>query len=268
MPNDRLRVLFVGDVFADVGRRVLAENLRGVLDEHAVDLCIANGENCAGGRGITQPLAKKLHKYGAQIITGGNHSLTNQDGHIAHQTDPNLLRPHNLPPGNVGVGKLLYQLTDAISVGVVNLMGRTFSHDIYDCPFRTGLEAVQELAEHTPIVIVDFHAEATSEKIAFALYVDGQVSAVIGTHTHVQTADERILAKGTAFISDVGMTGPEDSVIGMRKEQIIRKFMLQTYERFEPSQSGPMLNAALIDIDPKSGKALEIRRILKRVTFQ
>jgi metallophosphoesterase (TIGR00282 family) len=268
MPSDRVRVLFVGDVFADVGRRVLAEHLQGLIEEHGVDLCIVNGENCAGGRGVTAPLVKKLHHYGAQVITGGNHSLTNPDGHLAHQTDPHLLRPHNLPPGNVGVGKTLYTLTDAIGVGVLNLMGRTFSHDTYDCPFRTGQEAVKALSELTPIIIVDFHAEATSEKIAFALLMDGQVSAVLGTHTHVQTADERILAKGTAFISDVGMTGPEESVIGMRKEQVIRKFMLQTYERFEPSPSGPMLNAVIVDIDAKTGKALEIRRILKRVVFQ
>jgi metallophosphoesterase (TIGR00282 family) len=267
MQNDRINVLFVGDVFADAGRRVLAENLKRIIDENAIDVCIVNGENCAGGRGITLPLAKKLHKYGAHIITGGNHSLVNIDGNIAHNTDRFLLRPLNLPPGNLGIGMTIFPLTDTINIGVINLMGRTFFNETYDCPFRLGMAAITELSQKTPIIIIDFHAEASSEKIAFAHAVDGQVSAVFGTHTHVQTADERILPKGTGFITDVGMTGPEDSVIGMKKEVIIRRFTLQTYERFEPSGSGPMLNGIIAEIDTKTGRTLSLRRIFERVIF-
>jgi hypothetical protein len=262
-----MKILFVGDIFGDVGRRVLAEKLKSVIESNAIDLCIANGENSAGGRGLTGNLVKKLRKYGVGVITGGNHSFTIPDNDASFMELPYVLRPLNFPPENIGHGSTIHTLEDGRRVGVINLQGRTFHKENVDCPFRSGKTAIDELRQKTNIIIVDIHAETTSEKLAFANYVDGQVSAVIGTHTHVQTADERILKRGTAFLSDVGMTGPEDSIIGMKSATVVRHFVLQTHVRFEPSSEGPMLNAAVIDIDDKSGLALGISRIFERVVF-
>jgi 2',3'-cyclic-nucleotide 2'-phosphodiesterase len=262
-----MRILFIGDIFADIGRRVLAAKLSSLLTEKKVDCCIANGENTAGGRGLTGNLAKKLRKYGVSIITGGNHSFTIPDNDASFMDEPHVLRPLNFPPGNIGHGSALIACANGQSIGVVNLQGRTFHHESLDCPFRTGKAAIEELRKSTNIIFVDFHAEATSEKLAFATHVDGSASAVIGTHTHVQTADERILRGGTAFLSDAGMTGPEESIIGMKSEPVIRHFVLQTHTRFEPSTKGAMLNAVLIDVDDESGKAVAITRIFERVDF-
>jgi hypothetical protein len=254
-------------VFADIGRRVLAEKLAPFVRDRQVDFCIANGENAAGGRGLTGNLAKKLRKYGIAVITGGNHSFTIPDNDLSFMDEPHVLRPLNYPPGNIGHGSALITLDNGQRVGVVNLQGRTFLHESLDCPFRAGRAAIEELRKETKVVIVDFHAEATSEKLAFATYVDGLASAVIGTHTHVQTADERILKNGTAFITDAGMTGPEESIIGMDAEPVVRRFVLQTYTRFEPASGGAMLNGVIVDVDETSGKALAISRIFERVTF-
>ncbi|MBD3392280.1 MAG: TIGR00282 family metallophosphoesterase [Chitinivibrionales bacterium] len=260
-----MKVLFIGDIFGNAGRRVLAAHLAAVVEKHDIDLCIANGENAAGGWGLTANILKKLHKYGVQVVTGGNHSFANQDILPAFESDPSLLRPLNFPPGNPGIGKTVYTLPDGRKAGVVNLQGRTFFPEALDCPFRLGLEAIEELRRETPVIIVDFHAEATSEKIAFATYIDGKASAVLGTHTHVQTADERVFPGGTAFISDVGMTGPEQSAIGMKTKGIVRRFLLQTPVRFEPSNDGPMLNAVVVDIDDATGRTAGIARVFERV---
>jgi metallophosphoesterase (TIGR00282 family) len=262
-----MKILFVGDVFADSGRRVLAERLASLIAERGADCCIVNGENAAGGHGLTGNLARKLRKFGADAITGGNHSFTFPDNDASFMDEPHILRPLNYPPGNPGHGIALLTLAGGHTVGIVNLQGRTFHRETIDCPFRTGKEAVEALREKTPVVIVDFHAETTSEKLAFASYIDGRASAVLGTHTHVQTADERILPGGTAFISDVGMTGPEASIIGMKADGVIRRFLLQTAVRFEPAAGGPMLNAVVIDIDQATGRALSIERIFERITF-
>jgi 2',3'-cyclic-nucleotide 2'-phosphodiesterase len=262
-----MRILFIGDVFADTGRRVLADKLEALIRERRVDCCIANAENTAGGRGLTANLAKKLRKYGVDIITGGNHSFTIPDNDSSFMNEPYILRPLNYPPGNIGHGSALITLDNGQRIGVVNLQGRTFHHESLDCPFRCGRTAIEELLKETKVIIVDFHAEATSEKLAFALYSDGMASAVIGTHTHVQTADERILKGGTAFITDAGMTGPEESVIGMNAESVVRHFVLQTHTRFEPASGGAMLNGVLVDVDETTGKAITITRILERVSF-
>jgi metallophosphoesterase (TIGR00282 family) len=263
-----MKVLFIGDIFGNVGRRILAERLPSLIKEHAIDVCIGNGENAAGGKGLTGKLFKKLRKYGIQVVTGGNHSFTIPDNEYGFMDDPNVLRPFNYPPGNIGKGFTIYTLPDNRTIGVLNLQGRTFFNQALDCPFRTADAAVQKIRETTPVILVDFHAEATSEKIAFAAYMDGRVSAVVGTHTHVQTADEKILPGGTAFICDAGMTGPEDSVIGMQNALVIRRFLLQTPVRFEPSESSPLLNGVIIDIDDNSGKAVSISRIYERVVFK
>jgi hypothetical protein len=209
-----------------------------------------------------------MHKYGVDVITGGNHSLSNSDVSAAMETDNTLLRPLNLPPGNMGSGRCVFRLPDGRKLGAINLIGRTYLNEKPDCPFRAGRFAVEEMVDETKIILIDIHAETTSEKAALANYLDGRVSAVLGTHTHVQTADERILPNGTAFISDVGMTGPEDSIIGMKKNLVIRRFLLQTYVRFEPATGGPMLNAVVVDIDDTNGKSRSIRRIYERLEFQ
>ncbi|MDG5815876.1 TIGR00282 family metallophosphoesterase [Chitinispirillales bacterium ANBcel5] len=262
-----MRILFIGDIFGNPGRRALAERLSSLIDDNSVDVCIANGENAAGGRGITANLFKKLRKYGVHVITGGNHSFAIPDNDKIFMDHPAILRPHNYPPGNIGKGTTLFTLEDGRSIGVVNLQGRTFFHETLDCPFRMGKAAIKELRETTPIIFVDFHAEASSEKIALAWHVDGLATAVVGTHTHVQTADEHILPGGTAFITDVGMTGPENSCIGMKPEGVIKRFLLQTYARFEPSNSSPMINGVIIDADDDTGKALSISRIFERLSL-
>ena len=262
-----MKILFIGDIFGNAGKRVLAQRLEALRKERGIDLCVANAENIAGGKGITHNLLKKLYKFGVDVVTGGNHSLACADSYDDYTGDPRLLRPHNLPPGNIGKGVAVHTLADGRKIGVVNLLGRTFSPEAFDCPLRTGLLAVERLREETPCILVDMHAEATSEKRALAHYLNGKVSAVVGTHTHVQTADEKILENGTAYITDVGMTGPEDSVIGMKKDLVVKRFLLQTHVRFEPAEGQPMLNAVIIDIDDASGRAASIERIYERITF-
>jgi 2',3'-cyclic-nucleotide 2'-phosphodiesterase len=265
--ND-MKILFIGDIFGNTGKRVLAERLESIVVEKSIDVCVANAENIAGGKGITANLRKKLYKFGVNVITGGNHSLACPDSYNDYASDPNMLRPHNLPPGNIGKGSAIFTLPDGRKLGVINLLGRTFSQEQYDCPFRTGLAAVEELLRSTPCILVDFHAEATSEKRALAHYLDGKASALLGTHTHVQTADEKILLNGTAFITDVGMTGAEDSAIGMKTDIVVKRFLLQTHVRFEPAEGGPMLNAVIIDINDSTGRANAIERIYERIAFK
>jgi 2',3'-cyclic-nucleotide 2'-phosphodiesterase len=262
-----MKILFIGDVFGTLGKRVLAERLPSLLKEHSIDVCIANGENIAGGNGLTHNLISKLRKFGVNVITGGNHSFANADAFDDFANDPYVLRPQNFPPGNPGKGMAVYLLPDGRSLGILNLQGRVFFNESLDCPFRMGMAAIEELGRSAKAIIVDFHAEASSEKKAFAAYVDGKASAVIGTHTHVQTADEIVSAAGTAYITDAGMTGSEESIIGMKKENVLKKFLLQTAARFEPSESGPMLNGVVIDTDDGSGKATAISRIYERLRF-
>jgi metallophosphoesterase (TIGR00282 family) len=262
-----MRILFIGDVFGNVGRRILAERLSPIIADNDIDVCIGNGENVSGGRGMTKNLFRKLRKYGLNVITGGNHSFAVADNDYSFMNEPMVLRPMNYPPKNLGHGSTIFTLGDGRGIGVINVMGRTFMHESLDCPFRACAEAISEIRKRTPVILIDFHAEASSEKAALAWYVDGQASAVVGTHTHVQTADERILPKGTAFITDAGMTGPEVSIIGMKADGVIKKYLLQTYVRFEPSEEGAMLNGVIIDVDDDTGKAVSISRIYEHVTF-
>jgi len=263
-----MKILFIGDVFGNVGRRALADRLSPIIEEHGIDVCVGNGENVSGGRGMTRNLFRKLRKYGLNVITGGNHSFSVDDKDFSFMAEPVVLRPLNFPPSNLGHGTTVFTLEDGRKIGVVNLMGRTFMHESLDCPFRMGMESIKELKKETSVILVDFHAEASSEKAAFAHYVDGMASAVIGTHTHVQTADERILPNGTAFITDAGMTGPGASIIGMKPEGVIKKYLLQTYVRFEPSEEGAMLNGVIIEVDDDTGKALSITRLFEHVAFR
>ncbi|MCL2219899.1 MAG: TIGR00282 family metallophosphoesterase [Chitinispirillia bacterium] len=263
-----MKILFIGDIFGNVGRRVLAERLSSLVEDNGIDVCVGNGENVSGGRGMTKNLFRKLRKYGLNVITGGNHSFSVGDNDYSFMAEPVVLRPLNYPPNNLGHGSTIFTLPDGRKIGVINAMGRTFMHDSLDCPFRMTQDAVDELKKETPVILIDLHAEASSEKAALAWHLDGQISALIGTHTHVQTADERILPKGTAFITDAGMTGPGASIIGMKPEGVIRKYMLQTYVRFEPSDEGAMLNGVIIEVDDGSGKAVSISRVFEQVTLR
>ncbi len=263
-----MRILFLGDVFGSCGKRILAEHLPEILSEHAIEVCIANAENVAGGKGITLNILKKFHKYGVDIVTGGNHSMSRPEVFTETPPQKHVLRPLNLRHEERGEGSTVFTLSDGRKIGVINLCGRTYFNEDLECPFTVAKAIAQHMAVETAHIIVDFHAEATSEKVCLANYLDGRVSAVLGTHTHVQTADERILPKGTAYISDVGMTGPEDSAIGMKLKQVIDRFVNQAHVRFQPASAGPMLNGVILEIDESTGKATAIQRLYQRYRFK
>jgi 2',3'-cyclic-nucleotide 2'-phosphodiesterase len=255
-----MKLLFIGDIVGKIGRNALKALLPAIVNKYKIDLVIANGENAAGGFGITETLASEIFGYGVHIITTGNHVWDKKEFIPQISKEDRVLRPLNYPPGVPGYGSLLYSVHDGFKVAVVNLSGRVFMSNI-DCPFRTGLEEVERLSASTRIIIIDFHAEATSEKIAFGYFLDGKVSAVIGTHTHVQTADEKILDGGTAYITDVGMTGPAHSVIGIEVEQIIQRFLTNMPMRFETAKGKGILCAVIIEIDEKTGRSSAIHRL-------
>jgi metallophosphoesterase (TIGR00282 family) len=255
-----MRTLFLGDIFGKPGRKLIQEKLRGLIHEYRIDFCIANIENAAGGFGVTQPIAEELLKCGIDVLTSGNHIWDKRAITPYLSEQPRLLRPHNYPKGVPGSGVYIGDTSCGVRVGVLNLQGRVFMASI-DCPFTTGLAAVESMRKQTPIIIVDFHAEATSEKQAMGWFLDGQVSAVLGTHTHVQTADERILPRGTAFITDLGMTGPHDSVIGSVQDLALDRFLRQIPVRLEPASGNLRVCGAVIEIDEANGRALSIERI-------
>jgi metallophosphoesterase (TIGR00282 family) len=256
-----MNILFVGDIYGRPGRRAASEWIPKLFRQRAIDVCIANGENAAGGFGITEGVAQKLFAYGIDVITTGNHVWDKKEVLEYIGRASALLRPANYPPGVAGRGRLVVRGRNDVPVGVLNLQGRVHMRDI-DCPFRVGQDEIEKLRQETSVILVDFHAEATSEKIAFGWYVDGKVSAVIGTHTHVQTGDERILPGGTAYITDVGMTGPYDSVIGAEKRDAIRHFLTQMPTKFTPAKQDIRFCAVLIDVDEETGKARRIERIV------
>lgn len=254
-----MRVLFIGDIVGEPGRKMVRSQIRSLNEKYQPDLVIANGENAAGGFGITPDIAEELFSLGIHVLTSGNHVWDKKEIEPYLTKQDRLIRPANYPSENPGYGSVIIS-TAAGKAAVLNLEGRVFMSNLED-PFRTGAREIEKLRKETQIVIIDFHAEATSEKIALALHLDGKASAVIGTHTHVQTADERILASGTAFITDAGMTGPSDSVIGVKKEQAIARFLYQTPHRFELPKGPVHLNAVFLEIDGKTGKANSIERI-------
>jgi 2',3'-cyclic-nucleotide 2'-phosphodiesterase len=255
-----VKLLFIGDIIGKPGREALSRELHRIVDRHMVDLVIANGENAAGGFGLTAETAQELFKCGIQMITSGNHIWDKKDSLEYIKREERIVRPANYPEGTPGKGAAIARTPGGVKVGILNLEGRVFMNNL-DCPFRCADREIAKLKEETPIVFVDFHAEATSEKISLGWYLDGRVSAVVGTHTHVQTADERILSAGTAFITDVGMTGPFDSVIGVKKEEAIQKFITQRPAKFEIAKRDIRINAVVIEVDEKSGLATGIERI-------
>ena len=254
-----MKILFIGDIIGEPGRKMVRAKMRDLMEVHRPDLVIANGENAAGGFGITSEIAEELFSLGIHVLTSGNHVWDKKEIEPYLTKQDRLIRPANYPAGNSGYGSVVIS-TGSGKAAVLNLEGRVFMSNLED-PFRVAEREITKLKKETPVVIIDFHAEATSEKIALAWHVDGQASAVIGTHTHVQTADERILSAGTAFITDAGMTGPTDSVIGVKKEQAIARFLFQTPHRFEIPKGPVHLNAVVIEVDGATGRANSIERI-------
>jgi metallophosphoesterase (TIGR00282 family) len=255
-----VKLLFIGDIIGKPGRQALSRELHRIVDRYNVDLVIANGENAAGGFGITEETAKELYKAGIDIMTSGNHIWDKKDSYEYIKREDRLIRPANYPVGTPGKGSAVVVTPGGIKVGVLNLEGRVFMNSL-DCPFRVADKEIALLREETQVILVDFHAEATSEKSSLGWYLDGRVSAVVGTHTHVQTADERILPGGTAYLTDVGMTGGFDSVIGVRKDEPIEKFLTMLPVKFEVAKNEIRLNGVYIEVDEVSGKALAIERI-------
>ncbi|MDD5600579.1 MAG: TIGR00282 family metallophosphoesterase [Actinomycetota bacterium] len=255
-----MKVLFLGDVFGKPGREILKNKLPSLVEENNIDFIIANGENAAGGIGITPDICETLLYMGVDIITSGNHIYKKREIYDYIERQPRLLKPANYPPSTPGSGYHIMSDKKNNKIAVINICGRVFI-DYFDCPFRTIDKILSNVRKETPVIIVDFHAEVTSEKVAMGWYLDGRVSAVVGTHTHVQTADERILPGGTAYITDVGMVGPRNSVIGVKKENIIKKFLTMMPQKFTVSEDDYLVNGVVININEKNGRAESINRL-------
>ncbi len=255
-----MKILFIGDIVGKPGRRAVRELLPELISHHEASLVIANGENAAAGFGITKDIVEELFDCQIDVLTSGNHVWDKREtlDFIGDYRD--FIRPANYPPGTPGTGSVVFWTREGIGVGVINLAGRVFMTPV-DCPFRVAEQEINRFKEKTPVIIVDFHAEATSEKKALGYFLADRVSAVLGTHTHVQTADEEIMAGGAAYISDVGMTGPHDSVIGIKRELIIERFIRQIPNRFEVARENVRLQGVVLDIDEETGKSRAIERL-------
>jgi len=255
-----MKVLFIGDIFGEPGRRALARAVPRLVAQRQIDIVIGNGENVAGGFGITPELAEELFDLGLAVITTGNHAWDKKEILDYFPQEPRLLRPANYPSGVPGNGSVVVESAGGEQLGVLQLMGRAYMPTL-DCPCQVAKKELAALKKRTVAVIVDMHAEATSEKMAMGHYLDGEVVAVVGTHTHVQTADDQILPKGTAYVTDIGMTGPLHSVIGVKKELAIEKFLTGMPRRFEVASGPAIFCAVLLELDARLGKALSIERI-------
>jgi len=255
-----MKILFIGDIIGRPGREMVRKGLRKLVEHYGADFVIANAENSAAGFGVTKDIGDTLLEYGVDVMTSGNHIWDKKEviEYIAGQ--PKLLRPANYPAGVPGRGSYVGQTGDGRAVGVINVQGRVFMIPIDD-PFTVVLKEIEVMKARTRVIIVDFHAEATSEKVAMGWHLDGKVTLVVGTHTHVQTADERILPNGTACLTDAGMTGPHDSIIGMEREPSLGRFLSGMPTRYEPATGNPRLNGVVVEADDKTGKALAITRI-------
>lgn len=256
-----MKILFIGDVVGSIGRDMIKEYLPKLKEKYRPHVTIINGENAAAGRGITEKIYRGFLEAGAQAVTLGNHAWDNREIYDFIDNEKYLVRPANFPDNNPGKGMIFLKINKE-EMAVINLQGRTFMQP-NDCPFQKAEQLVKIARERTPIIFVDFHAEATSEKQAMGWFLDGKVSAVIGTHTHVQTADQRILPNGTAFMSDVGMTGPYDTILGMERESVLKKFLTGMPARFEVPKNGrSQLSAVYLEVDKTNGNAKKIDRIL------
>jgi len=265
-----VKLLFIGDIVGQPGRHAVKELLPKLREQHELDFVVANGENSAGGSGITPKTAGEIFAAGVDVITSGDHLWDQKEVMELLVGEKRFLRPLNYPTGTPGQGSGLYEIQNSKSkiknsIGILNVQGRTFMQPPLEHPFLLAAEEVKRLRERAKIIFVDFHAEATSEKIAFGRFLDGQVSAVVGTHTHVQTADEQIFRGGTAYLSDAGFTGPHESVLGREIEPIIQRFLTGMPQRFEVARERVILHGALIEIDDASGRALKIQRVAETV---
>jgi metallophosphoesterase (TIGR00282 family) len=268
--NFTVKLLFIGDIVGSPGRRAVTELLPRLRQAHHLDFVIANGENSAGGSGITPGTAGEIFSAGVDAITSGDHLWDQKEVMDLLANEKRFVRPLNYPPGTPGQGSALFEVRSPASgirssIAVLNAQGRTFMPPLEN-PFRLVAEEVKRLRERTKIIFVDFHAEATSEKIAFARMLDGQVSAVVGTHTHVQTADEQIFPGGTAYLTDAGFTGPHEGVLGREIEPVLKKFITAMPQRFEVAKNRIQLHGAVIEIDDVSGKAVKILRVSENLT--
>jgi hypothetical protein len=259
-----MKILFIGDIVGRPGREAVAKLLPILKKEYQLQFIIANAENAAGGSGITSGVSGELFDSGIDVLTSGDHIWKKREIFEFINQEERILRPLNFPIGAPGRGFGVFKTKEGFKVGVINVNGRVFMEAL-DCPFRTTLVAVEALSKETKVIIVDVHAEATSEKVALGWYLDGRVSAILGTHTHIQTADERILPQASAYLTDVGMTGPYDSVIGRRIEDVLERFLSCVPVRFEVAQDNIQLQGVVLDIDEKTGKARAITRIQRKV---
>lgn len=253
-----MKILFIGDIVGRAGRAVLKHNLQIIKEKNQIDFTIANVENAAGGFGLTSKLGEEILKLGVDVMTSGNHIWDKKEVYDYLARQDRLLRPGNYPPETPGRCHFVGESRQGNLVGVLNLQGRVFMPTI-DCPFRFAQQEISKLRETTPVIIIDFHAEATSEKMAFGWFVDGSVSAVVGTHTHIPTADARVLPEGTAYISDVGMTGSYESVIGMQIGSSVSRFLTGLPSRFEPATDSPRLCSVILDVDETTGLTRSIK---------
>ncbi len=254
------RLLFIGDIVGKPGRELVRRGLAAIVAEHAIDCVIANAENSAAGFGITREIGEHLLDYGVDVMTSGNHIWDKKEAIDYIGIEPRLLRPINYPAGVPGNGSYITRARNDVSVGVINAMGRVFMLNIDD-PFTGVAREVEAMRQRTRIIFVDFHAEATSEKIAMGWHLDGTVTAMVGTHTHVQTADERILPRGTAYLTDAGMTGAHDSIIGVEIRPALDRFLNGMPARFETATANPRLNAVIVEADEHTGRATDIERL-------
>jgi 2',3'-cyclic-nucleotide 2'-phosphodiesterase len=259
-----MKILFIGDIVGSPGREAVKGLVPKLQNEYDLDFVVANAENAAGGSGITASVARDLFESGVNVLTSGDHIWKKHEIFEIIDKDERILRPLNFPAGVAGRGACLFKAKNGASIGVVNVNGRVFMEAL-ECPFRAAKQAVEELLKSTKIIIVDIHAEATSEKVALGWYLDGEVSAVMGTHTHVQTADEKILPGGCAYITDVGMTGPLDSVIGRKVEDVLVRFLTAVPVRFEVASENIQLQGVILDIDDDTGKARSIVRVQRKL---
>jgi len=254
-----VNIIFIGDIVGNPGRHALSQELHRLVDRYRADLVVANGENAAGGFGLTEEVSREIFSAGVDVITGGNHIWDKREACSFLDVEDRIVRPANYPEGVPGQGSVVVTTPGGKKIGILNLEGRVFMNNL-ECPFRIADRLVEGLRSETSIIFVDIHAEATSEKIALGWYLDGRVSAVVGTHTHVQTADERVLPAGTAVITDAGMTGSFDSVIGMRKESVIQRFLTQLPVKFEVAKRDVRIQGVVVTVDEDTGRAAAIER--------
>lgn len=259
-----MKILFIGDIVGSPGRDAVKQLLPGLKKEFALDFVVANAENASGGSGITAKVADELFASGVSVLTSGDHIWKKKDIFDIINQEERILRPVNFPAGAPGRGEHVYLAGNGKKIGVVNVQGRVFMQPI-ECPFKTVMAAVEAIRKETKVILVDIHAEATSEKVALGWFLDGKVSAVLGTHTHIQTADEKILPCGTAYLTDAGMTGPFDSVIGRKVENVLERFTTCIPVRFEVASDNIQLHGVVVEIDDSTGKARSITRVQKKL---